>query len=104
MIAQLTAFVLAMRAGDEEELIETAHLFHIEPGGEGHPLIAKRVRQSAAQNAPRRSYMGGVEKTIFEAKRAEHLGETLDIYRNAVEVYVFGRRVPHISSIRAPAS
>jgi hypothetical protein len=100
-IDQLTAFTLAMQAGDEAELIETANLFHIEPGGEGHPLIAKRVREAIEHGRVR--YMGGeIEKTVFEAGRAEHMRKMGAIYKDAIEVHVFGRRSVNLSRALAP--
>lgn len=82
---QLVAFSLAMEAGEERDIIETANLFNIQEAALTHPVIAERAKTQ--YRAPRLE----PEVDPMKARRQRYWQETKHLWVEALGVYVLGR-------------
>lgn len=96
---QLVAIDLAVRAGEEREILSTANVTKIEAAGVGHALLGARgVPEPELQPVRRAAWRNGVivpagptRQELQHARNTAYFAETKDLWIDTLGVYTFNR-------------
>lgn len=97
---QLTAFALRIESGEEEEIVKVGNLYQVTPVGAQHDLLKSRIKKEEPLGFYPDARLAGSRSPQFQARMAQYLGATLDIYRDAIATFLFGRRARSIITFR----
>ncbi len=107
-IDQLTGLALAVRAGEETEILDTANVIKVAPAGVGHELLGARSVQAEPQIIPRAEWRNGVIMPVghvpHDARRARnnaYFAETKDIWIETLGKHVFNREWKNVKGMMA---
>jgi hypothetical protein len=100
-IDQLTGIALAVRAGEERDILDTANLTKVAPAGVGHELLGSRsrlVEDLPIHRVPRAALINGVIRPtnhipidVRRARNTAYWAETKDIWINTLGTHIFNR-------------
>lgn len=95
-IDQLAGIALAVKAGEEQDILSTANITKVAPAGVGHELLGARAKPN--DEAPIRAMWdngvivpAGDRNAVRRARNQTYWRETKDLWIDTLGVYVFNR-------------